>query len=199
MPRTAIETSTRATIASDAAVTSLQRVAIFGNAGGGKSTLARQLAAVTGLPLHVVDKIQFTAGGGAVPHQEYLRAHARLIEAREWIIDGFGDVPSAWARFEAADTLIHIDLPLATHFFWVTKRLIQGGFATPPGWPAGSPVVSSTLNSYRVLWRCHAHLTPRYRAYVAQVRDRKRVHHLRSAREIRRFLEAVQHEVRSAR
>jgi hypothetical protein len=73
----------------------MRRVAIFGNAGGGKSTLARRLAAMTGLPLHVVDKIQFEAGGNAVPHEEYLRAHARLLETSEWIIDGFGDVPSA--------------------------------------------------------------------------------------------------------
>ena len=29
----------------------MKRVAIFGNAGGGKSTLARELAAITGLPL----------------------------------------------------------------------------------------------------------------------------------------------------
>lgn len=175
-------------------MTPMRRVAIFGNAGGGKSTLARRLAALTGLPLHVVDKIQFTAGG-AVPHEEYLQAHARLIDTREWIIDGFGDVPSAWARFAAADTLIHVDLPLATHFLWVTKRLIQGGFTTPPGWPAGSPIISSSLSSYRVLWRCHAHLTPRYRSYVAQVQGDKRVHRLRSAREIRRFLEAVKQEI----
>jgi hypothetical protein len=39
----------------------MKRVAIFGNAGGGKSTLARELAAITGLPLHVIDKIRFRA------------------------------------------------------------------------------------------------------------------------------------------
>jgi len=37
----------------------MKRVAIFGNAGGGKSTLARKLAAITGLPLHVIDKIRY--------------------------------------------------------------------------------------------------------------------------------------------
>jgi ABC-type protease/lipase transport system fused ATPase/permease subunit len=37
----------------------MKRVAVFGNAGGGKSTLARQLAAITGLPLHVIDQLQF--------------------------------------------------------------------------------------------------------------------------------------------
>ena len=33
----------------------MKRVAVFGNAGGGKSTLARKLAELTQLPLYVVD------------------------------------------------------------------------------------------------------------------------------------------------
>jgi len=35
----------------------MKRVVIFGNAGGGKSMLARELADITGLPLHVLDKL----------------------------------------------------------------------------------------------------------------------------------------------
>src|SRR5215470_19984474 len=53
----------------------MKRVAVFGNAGGGKSTLARQLAELTGLPLYVVDMMEFAPGGAAVPRDEYLRAH----------------------------------------------------------------------------------------------------------------------------
>jgi len=58
-------------------------VAVFGNAGGGKSTLARRLAAATRLPLHVIDKIQFRPGGAAIPHEEYLRIHAELLSRDE--------------------------------------------------------------------------------------------------------------------
>jgi len=51
----------------------VQRVALFGNAGGGKSTLARRLAEITRLPLHVLDMIQFKPGGEAAPHAEYVK------------------------------------------------------------------------------------------------------------------------------
>src|SRR5881394_60108 len=51
----------------------MKRVAVFGNAGGGKSTLAGRLAELSGLPLHTVDMMQFRAGGEAVPHDEYLK------------------------------------------------------------------------------------------------------------------------------
>jgi adenylate kinase family enzyme len=172
----------------------MRKVAVFGNAGGGKSTLARGLAEVTGLPLYPLDRIQFKAGGGAVPHEEYLRIHRDLLSRAEWIIDGFGCVASAWERFSAADTLIYVDLPLLTHFRWVTKRLAKGLFVSPEGWPENSPLWSSTLDSYRVLWRCHRGLTPRYREMVVEAAASKRVHHLKSAAEMRAFLQAVQQE-----
>src|SRR5215475_15197892 len=155
----------------------VRRVAVFGNAGGGKSTLARRLAAATRLPLYVIDMIQYRPGGGEVPHDEYLRIHAELLRRDEWIIDGFGSVTSAWERFSAADTLVLVDLPLITHYWWVTKRLILGLFATPKGWPPDSPVWSSSMNSYRVIRSCHTHLTPRYRALIAESASSKRVHH----------------------
>ena len=171
----------------------MKRVAIFGNAGGGKSTLARELASITGLPLHVVDKIQFP-GGIEAPHEEYLAQHEKLLEGSEWIVDGYGCVKSAWLRFEAADTLIHLDLPLGVHFLWVTKRLAKGLFVPPEGWPEGSPVFSSTLSSYRVLWPCHRRLTPKYRSYLSEVAGRKQVYHLRSKPEISQFLAKIREE-----
>ena len=73
----------------------MKRVAVFGNAGGGKSTLAKRLAETTGLPLHPLDLIQYEPGGGEAPREQYLQAHAELLRRDEWIIDGFGCVASA--------------------------------------------------------------------------------------------------------
>ena len=169
----------------------MKRVAVFGNAGGGKSTLAKRLSEVTRLPLYPLDLIQWKAGGEVVPHEEYLRAHADLLRQDAWIIDGFGCVESAWERFSQADTLVYVDLPLAMHYWWVTKRLIRGLWIAPEGWPQNSPLWSSTLSCYRVIWLCHREMTPQYRQLVADAADSKRVHHLRSAGEIAAFLRAV--------
>lgn len=92
----------------------MRRVAVFGNAGGGKSTLAKRLAEITGLPLISIDAIQHTAAG-PLPPDEYRRAHAAVLRSDAWIIEGFGDMPTAWERFAAADTRVHVDLPLARH------------------------------------------------------------------------------------
>jgi len=172
----------------------MKRVAIFGNAGGGKSTLARELAAITGLPLSVIDELEYRAGGAKVPQEEYLDAHASLLADDEWIIDGFGGVKLLWERLEVADTLIHVDLPLTVHVLGVTQRLIKGLFVAPQGWPQGSPVISSSISSYRVLWPCHTHLTPKYRSYISEAAQRKRVFHLRSRKELKHFLKSIRKE-----
>ncbi len=172
----------------------MKRVAVFGNAGGGKSTLAKRLADLTRLPLYPLDMIQFRAGGGRVPHEQYLKAHADLLRQDEWIIDGFGCVASAWERFSEADTLVYVDLPLTTHYRWVTKRLIKGLFATPEGWPENSPMWRSTMDSYKVVWLCHRRLTPRFRQLVADVAASKQVHHVKSPAEMTALLNAVKRE-----
>jgi len=175
----------------------MKRVAVFGNAGGGKSTLAKRLADITRLPLYPLDSIHYRVGGGKVPHEEYLKAHADLLRKDEWIIDGFGCVASAWERFSKADTLVYIDLPLITHHWWVTKRLIKGLFVTPEGWPKNSPMWRSTMSSYKVLWRCHRRLTPKYRQLVTDVVASKRVHHLKSPAEMTAFLNIIKREYAS--
>jgi adenylate kinase family enzyme len=167
----------------------MKRVAIFGNASGGKSTLARHLAGRTRLPLYCVDVMQFWSGGEAVPHQEYLKMPAE----DEWIIDGYGGIGPAWERFSRADTLVYIDLPLVTHGWRVTKRLIRGLLVAPEGWPENSPLWSR----YRVLWPCHRQLTPKYTRLVAEEAANKQVHHLKSPAEVAAFLDAVGREYAS--
>ncbi|MGA8600788.1 MAG: LYR motif-containing protein [Beijerinckiaceae bacterium] len=76
----------------------------------------------------------------------------------------------------------------------MTKRLIKAPFARPEGWPGNSPVWESTINSYKVVWRCHRRLTPRYRQLVADVANSKRVHHIKSPTQIAAFLNAVERE-----
>jgi adenylate kinase family enzyme len=176
----------------------MQRIAIFGNAGGGKSTLARQLAGITGLPLYVIDMMQFDQDGAALPHDIYLQRHRDLLTSDSWIIDGYGDTATVWDRCAAADTLVHIDLPLAIHYWRVTKRLVKGLRAEPEGWPKGSPMWSSTMSSYRVLPRCHRYLTPKYRDLVTEMAAIKRVAHLRSQREVSAFLDSVRRELTGA-
>ncbi|MBD1878417.1 adenylate kinase [Coleofasciculus sp. FACHB-64] len=172
----------------------MKKVAVFGNAGGGKSTLSKRLSEITGLPLHVLDKIQYQAGGTPVPHEVYKHAHQQILVTDRWIIDGFGCKETVWLRLDEADTLVFVDLPIYVHFWWVTKRMIAGFFKPPEGWPEKSPILKSSLNSYRVLWLCYKYLTPKYRGYIEQAQNTKRVYHIRYTEQISQFYELIENE-----
>jgi adenylate kinase family enzyme len=172
----------------------VKKVAVFGNAGGGKSTLSKRLSEIAGLPLYVLDKIQYRSGGTEIPQEDYKRAHQKILLTDRWIIDGFGCMETVWLRLDEADSLVFVDLPLYVHFGWVTKRLIEGYFQPPEGWPEKSPILKSSINSYRTLWLCHKYLTPRYREYVEQVQSSKSVYHIRSTEQISQFLKSIENQ-----
>ena len=87
-----------------------------------------------------------------------------------------------------ADTLIYIDLPLMTHNWWVTKRLMKGLFVNPEGWPDNSPMWRSTMSSFKVIPLCHERLTS------LDTTPSKQVYNLKSPTEMRGFLGMVERE-----
>ncbi len=57
----------------------MTRVAVIGNAAGGKSTLCRQLSHARKLPYFPVDKIQWRPGWHLVPESERQRYNKRVF------------------------------------------------------------------------------------------------------------------------
>ena len=169
----------------------MKKVAVFGNAGGGKSTLSKRLAELTDLLWVPLDSLQYRPGGSAVPHAEFKAAHDALLEQDQWIVDGFGSIDTVWERLKVADTLVYLDMPVWRHYWWVTKRFLQGAWVSPAGWPKGSSLLKGTLKSYPTVRLCHAKLTPKYREYVEQAKATKQVYHLRSRQEIVQFYQTI--------
>ena len=169
----------------------MEKVAVFVNAGGGKSTLSKRLAEITSLPWAPLDSLKYQPGGGEVPHAEFKAAHDALLQQDRWIVDGFGSMDTLWNRLTVADTLIYLDMPVLQHYWWVTKRFLQGAWVPPAGWPENSPLLRGTLNSYATVRLCHTKLTPRYRDYVETARATKRVFHLRSRQDIAQFYQTI--------
>ena len=169
----------------------MKKVAVFGNAGGGKSTLSQRLADMTGLPWMPIDAMKYKTGGDEVSHAEFKAAHTALLQQNRWVMDGFGSLDTVWERLEVADTLVYLDMPVLRHYWWVTKRFLQGGWVPPAGWPENSPLLRGTLNSYYTVWLCHTKLTSRYRDYVDHAKATKQVYHLRSRRDIAQFYQTI--------
>ncbi|EXJ11931.1 hypothetical protein [Nitrincola nitratireducens] len=112
----------------------MNKIAVFGKPGSGKSTLSKALASATGIPLHQLDSIVYKQNGELVDACVFDKAHEDILSSERWIIDGFGPIGSFNQRLEVADTLVYVDLPYLTSYWFVTKRLLKGLFVKPEGW-----------------------------------------------------------------
>lgn len=118
------------------------RVAVLGNAGGGKSTLARALAARHALPLVEVDALLWRPGWVPAPPEVFTRDHAAAIAANRWILDGLGPLASLEPRLARASHVVLVDLPLWMHFWLAAERQrawAEGRLAHPPAGGGDEP------------------------------------------------------------
>ena len=92
------------------------------------------------------------------------------------MIDGPGTLPSFEERLRVADVLVYVHRPKAVHYWWVTKRLLKSPFTKPVDWPKDSPMLSSTLSSYRFLRLSDRFWTEAFRERILRLRPAKRVY-----------------------
>ena len=77
----------------------MTRVAIIGNAGGGKSTLARKLSAKLDLPLREVNPIHWRPNWERAPAEDIQAVYDNWLLDERWIIDGWGTWVISMPRF----------------------------------------------------------------------------------------------------
>ncbi|MEP3115803.1 isopentenyl transferase family protein [Nisaea sp.] len=103
----------------------MNRVLILGCPGAGKSTAARSLAKITGLPVIHLDRHYWKPGWIRPGRDEWRAKVQELANRPRWIMDGnYGG--SLDLRLPAADTLIHLDFATPVCFTRALRRTITG-------------------------------------------------------------------------
>jgi adenylate kinase family enzyme len=166
----------------------MRRIAVIGNGGGGKSTLARILGQHLGIPVHEVDEVQWLAGWRRAPLDEVVQTLEAWAAEDSWIIDGFGPWPAIDRRMRRADTIVYVDLPFRTHLWWAAKRQVVS-LVRRRAW-AGQSAPPPSLLLFRTLRRVHAMRSDLLELVTKDGRAAKLVH-LRSPREISRWAARV--------
>lgn len=166
----------------------MNKIAVFGKPGGGKSTLSKKLAKVTGIKLYPLDLIEFHKDGQRVSSQEYQITHDEILNSKSWLIDGLGTIDSFWLRLNAADTLVYIDLPYWQHYWWASKRLLISPFVKPQGWPDGSSVLKGTIASWKYLRLSPKFWTDELLNKIKGIAKNKRLYHITTVKELNNFI-----------
>ncbi len=169
-----------------------QRVLVDGMMGSGKSTLARALAARTGLPLIHLDVHHWKPGWERPSDDEWRERQRALLAGEAWIIDG-NDNATLALRLERADTVVFLDTPWRL----CASRAFMRGLRKPVGeMPMGcEDSVSRRLRDewggIGRIWRNRRSEPDYVRSEMLQHGSHTTAHVLRSGREARAFLDAV--------
>lgn len=116
----------------------MRRVLVIGPPGSGKSTFARRLAEVTGLPLIHLDA-EYWQPGWVEPQREAWRARvASLAAADAWIIEGNYD-GTLDLRFLRADTLYWFESGRLRSMWRVVRRIAGSYGRVRPDMAPGCP------------------------------------------------------------
>jgi hypothetical protein len=163
-----------------------RRIAIVGNAGGGKSLLARELGTMLRIPVHSIDDIQWGPNWTRQPLDDVRRAHDAWLGQDAWIIDGWGDWDALSRRFARADAIILIDFPLRVHEQWALRRQAEVALGLRRDWPPpGCSAAHMTDQLLELMRQVDREMLPRLRTMLAGDSVAPRVVRLRSPREFR--------------
>ena len=89
----------------------MKKVLVIGSPGAGKSTFARRLRDMTGLPLYYLDLLWHKADRTTVSREEFDCRLGELLRRDRWILDG-NYLRTLGVRLEACDTVFFLDFPV---------------------------------------------------------------------------------------
>ena len=89
----------------------MKKVMVIGCPGAGKSTFARKLQELTGLPLYYLDMIWHKPDRTNISREEFDRRIREIVSQDAWIIDGNYN-RTLELRMRECDTVFFLDYPL---------------------------------------------------------------------------------------
>lgn len=167
----------------------MERVAIVGCSGGGKSSLARALGARIGAPVIHMDTLFWKPGWVESDPEPFRHVVDVAAETERWVMDGSFTSASA-RRFARADTVIWIEQP---RLVCLRRAILRSlfSFGRPRADLAPGCPEKFDLAFYRYIWNYDRTTRPKVARALDEHAPNARRIHLRSDKEIADFLAAV--------
>ncbi len=99
----------------------MDRIAIIGCGGSGKTVLARALGTALGIDVTNLDALYYDDGWNPTPMDKFAELQRNLVAADRWIIEG-NYASTLPIRLTRADTVIFLDLPARTCLWGIVQR-----------------------------------------------------------------------------
>ena len=166
-----------------------RRIMVMGSSGSGKSTMAKRLGALTGLPVIHLDRLAWLPGWVRTPKDELDEAIRAQADQPAWIIDGDYCACVFDYRLERADTIIFLEFSRPACLYRTAKRRIIYHGATRPDATEGCKE-SFNWPLFREI-RTYPGRRKGVLRDLAEIRPPRQVIHLKGNRAVRRFLQSL--------
>ncbi|MGH3886559.1 MAG: DNA topology modulation protein FlaR [Pseudonocardiaceae bacterium] len=162
----------------------MDRIAIIGCGGSGKTHLANQLAALLNLPVTHLDGVYYDADWNPLPQQELAALQRDLVAGSRWLIEG-NYAATLPIRLAAADTVIFLDLPAIICLTGIAQRRwrYRGGQHAEDG-----VYDRITWSFVRYIWGYRKTMLPRVHQLLAEHGGNAQLVTLTSRRQATRFV-----------
>jgi adenylate kinase family enzyme len=177
----------------------VRRIAVVGSSASGKTTTARIVSRVLGVPHLELDSVFHQSGWQPMDDASFRTAVAAIAQQDRWVIDGnylsHGIAQVVWPR---ADTLVWLDPPRTTVLRRVVGRTLRRLVTREELWNGNREswrgILSRRPEDNIILWAWSRHAPTRER-YEAMLRDGTWQHlcvrRLRTAADVGIFLDEV--------
>ena len=148
----------------------MQRVLVMGSSGSGKSTFARRLSALTGIPTVSIDALFWKPGWVEADKDDFERRMIEVAREPRWIMDGnYTRNGAGELRRELSDTIIWFDLPRSTCMLGILGRIAGSYGQVRPEMAAGCPE-KIDLEFFRYVWTYREQQRPKLVEYFEGLR-----------------------------
>jgi adenylate kinase family enzyme len=147
----------------------MQRVLVMGSSGSGKSTFARRLSRMTGIPTMSIDALFWKPGWVESDKDEFQRRMTEAAREPRWIMDGnYMTSGAGELRRRLSDTIIWFDLPRSTCMLGILRRIV-GSCQVRPEMADGCPE-KIDLEFFRYVWAYRQQQRPKLIEYFKGLR-----------------------------
>lgn len=164
----------------------MNRVAIVGACGSGKSHVAREFGRILNVPVTHLDDIYFDDAWNTLPRKEFAAAQHELVAAPRWVIDGNYN-STLDIRLRACDTVVMMDVPTWAALRGVLSRQVRHGAGQHPSGIYNR--INWSVITYVLTYR--RRMRPQVLAKISEFAGDKNVVFLTSRSRARRWLEQV--------
>jgi len=166
------------------------RIMVMGSSGSGKSTIAKRLGELTGLPVVHLDSISWLPGWVEAPKDQFEQRLREIVQSEAWIIDGNYRSWALAERLERADTIIFLDFSRTICLLRAFKRRIMYHGKTRPDMGEGC---NERITWWLVkwIWGYPKRARGSTLEWLAEIEPPKQVYCLKGNHAVRDFLRSL--------